>query len=80
MFYSMKIIDNWETAPMKKFNVVRCSLLLRILKVYRTGIHSGYIQYTYRGFHIPHRITPRWWLPLARMQSLIRSTAVWHLV
>lgn len=43
-------------APMKRSNVVRCSLLLRILKVYRTGIHSGYIQYTYRGFHIPHRI------------------------
>lgn len=37
-----------------KSNVDRCSLLLRILKVYRTGIHSGYIQYTYRGFHIPH--------------------------
>lgn len=36
-------------------NVDRCSLLLRILKVYRTGIHSGYIQYTYRGFHIPHQ-------------------------
>lgn len=34
---------------------VRCSLLLRILKVYRTEIHSGYIQYTYRGFHIPRR-------------------------
>ena len=37
-----------------KSNGDRCSLLLRILKVYRTGIHSGYIQYTYRGFHIPH--------------------------
>lgn len=36
-------------------SVVRCSLLLRILKVYRTEIHSGYIQYTYRGFHIPRR-------------------------
>lgn len=34
---------------------VRCSLLLRILKVYRTEIHSGYIQYTYRGFHNPRR-------------------------
>lgn len=35
--------------------VARCSLLLRILKVYRTEIHSGYIQYTYRGFHNPRR-------------------------
>lgn len=66
---------------MKKSNGVRCSLLLRILKVYRTGIHSGYIQYTYRGFHIPHRISLRRWLPSPKdVSRLIRPTAVWHRV
>lgn len=51
------IYDYWwiSTRSMMTSSVVRCSLLLRILKVYRTEIHSGYIQYTYRGFHIPRR-------------------------
>jgi hypothetical protein len=34
----------------------QCGLLLRILKVYRKRIHSGYIQYTYRGFYISRHI------------------------
>lgn len=33
-----------------EFHMLQCSLLLRILKVYRKRSHSGYIQYTYRGF------------------------------
>lgn len=65
-----------EVASTKNSSVARCSLLLRILKVYRTGIHSGYIQYTYREFHIPHRILLRRWLTLPRMPTLIRSTTL----
>lgn len=51
------IANEDEEESGEESSVVRCSLLLRILKVYRTETHSGYIQYTYRGFHIPHRVS-----------------------
>lgn len=57
MIIRLRWIYGWISAAesMMASMEVRCSLLLRILKVYRTEIHSGYIQYTYRGFHIPRR-------------------------
>jgi hypothetical protein len=43
------LLDAWKTTP--QHGRTQCGLLLRILKVYRKKIHSGYIQYTYRGFY-----------------------------
>jgi hypothetical protein len=43
------LLDAWKATPWH--GRTQCGLLLRILKVYRKRIHSGYIQYTYRGFY-----------------------------